>query len=73
MVNDDLINGKQKEGERRKLSQWIKAIKMGETVPGSKEANQMLKDIHEKCTRKQVTAVKLGLDWIPRILSDGQQ
>eukprot|EP00973_Karenia_brevis_P006674 906967-Karenia_brevis.AAC.1 len=46
---------------------------MGETVPGSKEANQMLKDLHGKCTRKQFTAVKHGLDWIPRLLGDGQQ
>eukprot|EP00973_Karenia_brevis_P036148 4983958-Karenia_brevis.AAC.1 len=64
MANDDLINGKQNDGQRWKHSQWIKAIKMRETVPGSKEANQMLKDMHEKCIRKQFTAVKKrsGLD-----------
>eukprot|EP00973_Karenia_brevis_P051695 7180404-Karenia_brevis.AAC.1 len=46
---------------------------MGETVPGSKEANQMRKDMHETWIRKQFTALKHGLAWVPRILGDGQQ
>eukprot|EP00973_Karenia_brevis_P058688 8173880-Karenia_brevis.AAC.1 len=29
--------------------------------------------MHQKCSRKQFTAVKHGLAWIPHILGDGQQ
>eukprot|EP00973_Karenia_brevis_P043112 5969533-Karenia_brevis.AAC.1 len=41
-------------------------------MPGSKEANQMLKDAQEKCTRHQFFVLKTTLDWVPTILGDGQ-
>eukprot|EP00973_Karenia_brevis_P015411 2107051-Karenia_brevis.AAC.1 len=67
----EVINANQPDGQKWKLSTWIKAIKAGNTVPGSEKANKMLKDLHEKCTREQIAAFKVGLDWNPLILGDG--
>eukprot|EP00973_Karenia_brevis_P029104 4014887-Karenia_brevis.AAC.1 len=52
VFSTDLINSQLPEGQKWKLSQWVRAIRAGRTIPGSKEANQMLKDAHGKCTRK---------------------
>eukprot|EP00973_Karenia_brevis_P045104 6246629-Karenia_brevis.AAC.1 len=38
--NHDSINANQPNGQKWKLSQWVKATKAGNTVPGSEEANK---------------------------------
>eukprot|EP00973_Karenia_brevis_P069946 9725862-Karenia_brevis.AAC.2 len=54
------------------LSNWIKAVQEGKTVPKSAEVLQMLKDMNEKRTKDQLAILEAGLDWVPMILGDGQ-
>eukprot|EP00973_Karenia_brevis_P069776 9700682-Karenia_brevis.AAC.1 len=43
-------------GEKWTLSKRVKAIQQGKFIPCSEQANQMLVDLHEKCTHQQFAA-----------------
>eukprot|EP00973_Karenia_brevis_P032555 4491311-Karenia_brevis.AAC.1 len=51
LFNTHLVNSQLPEGQKWASSQWVRAIQAGRTTPGSKEANHVLKDAHDKCTR----------------------
>eukprot|EP00973_Karenia_brevis_P048469 6727582-Karenia_brevis.AAC.1 len=70
MHNAEAINTDLPPGEKWTLSTWVKAIKQGKFIPCSEQANQILVDLHEKCTRQQLAALKASLDWTPMILGD---
>eukprot|EP00973_Karenia_brevis_P025609 3532916-Karenia_brevis.AAC.1 len=58
LFTTQLINSQLPEGQKWKLSQWVRAVQAGKTIPGSKEANQMLKDVWDKCTRQRFLTLK---------------
>eukprot|EP00973_Karenia_brevis_P092675 12413575-Karenia_brevis.AAC.1 len=41
-------------GKDLALSNWIKAVQQGRTVPKSAEAIQILKDMNKRCTKEQL-------------------
>eukprot|EP00973_Karenia_brevis_P004322 592738-Karenia_brevis.AAC.1 len=65
MHNSEAINTDLLPEERWALSRWVKAIQQGNVLPCSEQANQMLVDLHEECTRQHLGALKRSLDWIP--------